>query len=334
MKFTYLAPIEYSDLSSGFRTVESEYHGPHDFKVHVDKITRKVEKGVEYDHDGCTHTHGGSDNSPPGCDMVYLHSHNPNHIVLMALITNHEHHTAVNKVEVVCEKYNMVYQRHEPMAVDHTYSFKDCTIDERGVVTYPWYKLEWSWDMLVAQGRSHKNTIRERQRVDILTQAQHDKADYCCEIIDYVILNQISKNHPHKIAWPDIHSVTLDNSMPIGLPDGIPNADRTYDLSECTSCWGIVPHEHCCHAEGHDFVLESICPTTAAEAAALAPWEMSAEVYSHAVKVAHYHSCDDELCNDVGGHVEITFEEIAHLHTTRWEVEKTTLAPSLTAPPA
>jgi hypothetical protein len=322
MKFTYLAPNEYNDLSSGFRTVESEYNGPADFKVYIDPITRKINKGVEFDHDGpCCF--GGTDNSPDDAEMVYLHSHNPNHIVLMALLTNCEDHIAINKVEVVCEQYNMQYQRYEPPAPDHTYSFKDCTIDENGVVTYPWYVLDVTWDKLVAQAKSHKNMIRERQRVDVLTQSQHDKADYCCEIIDYIIINEVSKNHPWKIAFPDIHSVTLDNSVPIGIPDGVYNGPLQL---EKTKAWGIVCHESCCHADGDDVILESCCATPVGAPGPnledVPAFEVTPELPTHSAKCKHYHQCDDELCDGVDGTIEISFEEIAQKHEAEWAALK------------
>lgn len=320
MKFTYLAPNEYNDLTSGFRTIESEYLGPADFKVHVDPITRTVTKGVEYDHDGCPHCHGGSDNSPDDAEMVYLHSHNPNHIVLMALLTNCEDHVAENQVEVVCEKYNMVYQRHEPPAPDHTYDLRKVTIDENGVVTYPWYQLDVSWEKIVDVAKGHKNMIRERQRVDVLTDAQHARADYCCEIIDYIILNEVSKNHPWKIAFPDIHSVRLDNSIPIGLPDGIPNGPRRL---EHTTAWGIVCHDPCCHKDGEDVVLESICATPVGapgpNPADVPPFEVTPDLPTHSAKCNHYHACDDELCDGASTDVEITVEQITQLHEQRWQ---------------
>ena len=324
MKFTYLAPNDYNDLTSGFRTIESEYLGPTDFKVHVDPITRKVEKGVEFDHDGCPHCHGGSDNSPDDAEMVYLHSHNPNHIVLMAMLTGCEDHAAENQVEVVCERYNMVYQRHEPPTADHTYDVKNVTIDTNGVVTYPWYKLAITWEQIVSQIRSHKEGIRLRQRVDILTQNQHDKADYCCEILDYIVLNEVSKNAPWKIALPDIHSVTLDNSVPIGLPEGIPNGPR---VPVRTEKWGIIKHDPCQHKDGDHVVLEAVCATPVG---AHGPnpedvelWEVTPEHPTHSAKCKHYHECDDELCDGAPTDVEITFEEIAQLHEERWEALKT-----------
>lgn len=270
MKFTYKAPVEYNDLASGFRTVESEYHGPHDFKVLVDALTHQI-ASVEFDHDGDLAVHNGTDASEGNdeCYMIYLHSHNPNHIVLMALLTNHEGHVANNKIEIVCEKYNMVYQRHEPPAVDHVYNLKKITINRAGVVTYPWWKMDSTWENLVAQGKSHRNTIKERLRVDILTQNQVDKANYCVEIIDYVILNEVSKTHPWKVAWPDIHSVSLDNSIRIGIPEEGENGPREMPN---TPEWGIVPHGDCCHMDGDDVVIAAICPTTDAEALTVAPW--------------------------------------------------------------
>jgi len=327
MKFTYLAPNEYNDLTSGFRTVESEYLGPADFKVHIDPITRTVTKGVEYDHDGHPEVHGGSDNSPDDAEMIYLHSHNPNHIVLMALLTNCEDHVAENQVEVVCEKYNMVYQRHEPPAPDHTYDLKKVTIDENGVVTYPWYQLEISWEMIVSVLKGHKNMIRERQRVDILTDAQHQRADYCCEIIDYIILNEVSKNHPWKIAAPDIHSVRLDNSIPIGLPDGVPNGPRNF--TEKTTAWGIVCHDPCCHVDGPDVVLAAVCATPEGQhglnASDVTPWKVTKNLPTHSAKCNHYHQCDDELCDGAPTDVEITFDQIAQVHEERWAALKSSI---------
>jgi len=326
MKFTYLAPNEYNDLTSGFRTIESEYLGPLDLKVHVNLETRKIDRGVEYDHDGHPEVHGGSDNSPDDAEMIYLHSHNPNHIVLMALLTNCEDHTAVNQVEVVCEKYNMVYQRHEPPAPDHTYDLKNVTIDTNGVVTYPWYQLAISWEMIVKNAKSHKEMIRERQRVDILTEAQHQRADYCCEIIDYILLNEVSKNHPWKVAMPDIHSVRLDNSLPIGIPDGIPNGARAL---EHTTAWGIVCHEPCCHKDGLDVVLAAVCATPEGQhglnASDITPWKVTKDLPTHSTKVNHYHQCDDELCDGAATDIEITFEQIAQLHEERWTALKSSI---------
>jgi hypothetical protein len=277
MKFTYLAPIEYNDLSSGFKTIESEYHGPHDFKVYVDPQTRLITRGVEFDHDGHPEIHGGTDmtESPDvtDMDMIYLHSHNPNHIALMAMICNHEGHQATNIIEVVDEKYNMVYQRWDPIALDHTYDLRKCTIDENGIVTYAWWQMVISWPMLVNQGKSHRNQIVNRLHNDVLTKDQRDKANYCIEIIDYVILNEVSSKHPWKIAWPSIETVTLDNSVPIGMVDGVPNPDRNMPLTES---WGATPHEIAYHiedTEDEEFVLDAICPTTAEEAAKLAPWD-------------------------------------------------------------
>jgi len=312
MKFTYQAPVEYNDLSSGLRTVESEYLGPHDFKVYVDSKTRLLTHGVEYDHDGHPEIHGGTDmtEDPDSqhMDMIYLHSHNPNHIALMAMICNHEDHTATNVVEVVDEKYNLVYQRHEPMALDHTYDLRKCTIDENGIVTYAWWNLAVSWDMIVAQGKSHKTSIRERLRVDILTADQRAKAEYCCEIIDYVILNGVSKKHPWKIAWPDIHTVSLDNSLPIGLGDDYtPNEDRNY---ESTTAWGAVPHEPAYHMDGDDVVIDAICPTTAEDVAKLQPWtELTADHPTHSEAVATYLQVQQSLI-DSNPNIELTTDMI------------------------
>ena len=319
MKFTYLAPNDYNDLTSGFRTIESEYTGPADFKVHVNAVTRKIDRGVEFDHDGSPECHGGSDNSPDDAQMILLHSHNPNHIVLMAMLTGCEDHYAENQVEVICAQYNMVYQRHEPPTADHTYDLKNVTIDENGVVTYPWYQLDMSWNMLVNQIRSHKTAIRERQRVDVLTQSQHDKADRCCEILDYILLNEIGKNTPWKVALPDIHSVTLDNSIPIGMPDGIPNGPR---VVEKTSKWGIIKHDLCCHKDGDDVVLEAVCATPVGAHGPnpdeVTPFAITPDLPTHAAKCKHYHQCDDELCDGVDGSLEITFEEIEQKHEAEW----------------
>jgi hypothetical protein len=76
--------------------------------------------------------------------------------------------------------------------------------------------------------------------------------------------------------------------------------------------------------EGDDYVVDAVCPTTAAQAAALEPWVMSADCPSHSEKVAHYHMCDDELCNNAGGDVEITFEQIAEHHAAEWAALKNT----------
>lgn len=310
MKFTYIAPVEYNDLTSGFRTIESEYTGPHDFKVYVDVNTRRIEHGVEFDHDGHPEIHGGTDSFAHRDDveMIYLHSHNPNHIALMAMICNHEDHTAENQVEVVCEKYNMVYQRHEPPTLDHTYDRRLITIDSRGVVTYPWWQMDITWDMLVTQGKSHRNTIAERLRTDILTQEQRDKANYCIEIIDYVLLNGVSQKHPWKVAWPDIHSVTLDNSIPIGIPDGIPNGPREMSRTEM---WGAVPHDPACHYEGDHIVLDAICPTTPEEAAQLEPWvDLHEDHPTHSTQVALHLEARESLHASVEPHVELTNDHV------------------------
>jgi hypothetical protein len=287
MKFTYQAPVEYNDLTSGFKTVESEYSGPHDFKVYVDPITRKITRGVEFDHDGHPEIHGGSDISvnTDDMEMVYLHSHNPNHIVLMAMITNHEDHKTDTKVEVVCEKYNMVYQRHEHPALDHTYDLRLVTIDKNGIVTYPWWQMPTTWDMLVRNGKGHKQDIVNRMNNTYMHPDLYEKAKYCCEIIDYVLANEISKNHPWKLAWPIPETVTLDNSVPIGLGDtGIPNGPRDYDS---TTAWGLVPHEFAYHMDGDDVVIDGVCPTTPEEAAKLQPWtELTEDHPTHSERVS------------------------------------------------
>jgi len=309
MKFTYLAPNEYNDLTSGFRTVTSEYHGPHDFKIRVNKQTRIVD-GTEYDHNGHPEIHGGTYDSDDTHDQIYLHSHNPNHIALMAMICNHEDHTADNQVETVCEKYNMVYQRHEPPALDHTYDLRKCTVDENGVVTYAWWQLTFSWEMLINQGKSHRAQIAERLSRDILTQEQRDKGNYCLEIIDYVVLNQISKKYPWKVAWPMMDQVTLDNSMPIGIPDGIPNKPRALTRTET---WGAVPHETAYHiedTEDENFVLDAVCPVTAEDAAKLAPWDELHDGHpSHSRCVTCYQEVQQSLI-DSNPDIQLTTEMV------------------------
>ena len=327
MKFTYLAPKEYNDLSSGLRTVTSDYHGPHDFKIFVNKKTRLIE-GAEFDHDGHSEVHAGTDNSSDTHDQIYLHSHNKNHIVLMAMLTNCENHSAVNQVETVCEKYNMVYQRHEPPSPDHTYNELKCTVSNKGVVTYAWWQLVFSWDALIAQGKSHRAQIVERLARDILTQEQRNKGNYCLEIIDYVVLNQISKKHPWKVAWPLMDTVTLDNSIPIGMPDGVPNGPRQL---ETTTAFGSVEHESCYHMHDDDtdgeHVLESKCPMTAQEAAivegaiaydeALAyNWcnaRLSSDHPSHCHRVDEYQSVIDDLIR-ANPDIELTAELIKQAH--------------------
>ena len=75
MRFTYQAPVEYNDLTSGLRTIESRYKGPHDFKVKVHRITRLITGGVEFDHDGHTSLHNGTDISDPDFEMIYLQNY-------------------------------------------------------------------------------------------------------------------------------------------------------------------------------------------------------------------------------------------------------------------
>lgn len=329
MKFTYKAPVEYNVLSSGLRDVESNYNGPHDFKVFVDPITRLVNKGVEFDHDGHPDIHGGTPDvvSDSSREMIYLHSHNPNHIVLMALICNHEDHYAKTQVEVVCEKYNMVYQRHEPMALDHVYDLKKCTIDSNGVVTYAWWKLDITWDMMVAQGKSHRQQIAERLRLDILTADQIKKANYCLEIIDYVILNEISKDTPWKIAFPLMDAVCLKNSVRIGLPDNIENGSRVLPI---TPQWGVVPHDSACHFEDEDFVLAAICPITAEEAALLTPWtDLCPDHPTHLTNVALWNTVTQlMIANDPD--IELTTEKILETFKAYPDINTTTEKTSLT----
>lgn len=324
MRFTYQAPVEYNDLTSGLRTVESRYKGPHDFKVKVDRITRLVNGGVEYDHDGHPDLHGGTNISDKDFEMIYLHSHNPNHICLMALITNHEEHAAPNVVETVCAKYNMVYQRHEPMDLFHTFDLNKITIDSRGVVKYAWWQMVISWEMLVSQGRSHRAGLVERMK-DYLTKDDRAKAEYCIEIIDYVLENEISMKHPWKIAWPSINSVTLDNSLPIGLgggstpdPDWLPYEE---DQDFTTTKWGIVEHEHADRPVGSG-LLASVNPMTDAEVAATVPWVdsfLTADHPTHSAKCNHYLHCDDELCHAAGPSGDVSFEQIAQYHAEEWE---------------
>jgi len=327
MKFTYQAPKEYNDLSTGLRTVESEYLGPHDIKIYVSADTHKIEH-VEFDHDGHPEVHNGTDTSADVDHMflVYLHSHNPNHIALMAMICNHEDHPADNKIDIVCEKYNMVYQHHEPPSLDHTYDYSQITIDKNGVVTYPWWKLKVTWEDLVKNGRSHRLQIAERLRTDILTEEQRKKGNFCLEIIDYVILNEISKDQPWKIAWPTIDSVCLENTLRIGLPDDIPNGSR--EMLRTTE-WGVVPHEHCCHIDGDDCVLESVCPTTAAEAAVLSPWtDLCCDHPTHSTNVALWNTIRTLLiANDPDIHLtkDVILKEFKAWPDINTTTEKTSL---------
>jgi len=324
MRFTYQAPVEYNDLTSGLRTVESRYKGPHDFKVYVNKVTRLYEYGVEYDHDGHPDLHGGTNTSDQDYDMIYLHSHNPNHICLMAMITGHEEHAAPNVVETVCAKYNMVYQRHEPMDLFHTFDIRKTTIDTRGVVKYAWWQMVISWKMLVEQGLSHINGLKNTM-AGYMTNADRAKAEYCIEIVNYVIENEISMKHPWKIAWPSIDTVTLDNSVPIGLGGGsTPDTDwlpYEEDPSYTTTKWGMVEHEHADRPVGSG-LLASVNPMTDAEVAATVPWVdsfLTADHPTHSEKCNHYLKCDDHLCNDAGPNVEISFEQIHQHHTEEWE---------------
>lgn len=292
MKFTYKAPNEYHDLTSGFRRIESEYLGPHDFKVYVNKKTQLIES-VEFDHDGCCEVHGGTDNSAEHQYSVYLNCHNPNHIVLMSMICGDESHPCKNMVEVVCEKYNMVFQRDDPPLPSQTYNWRKCKVSENGIVTYAWFEMVFTWDMLVAQGQSHKEMIRSALRSGTLSASLAEKADYCIEIVDYVINNEISKQHPWKVAWPDLYEVTLDNSMPIGMPNGQPRPDRVVPL---TTCWGAVPHDCAAHFDGDEQVMvEADCPVTKEEVDILEPWVVPAEYASHLHNVCLYNQALDAL---------------------------------------
>lgn len=322
MRFTYQAPVEYNDLTSGLRIVESRYKGPHDFKVLVHKVTRLI-SGVEYDHDGHPDLHGGTNTGTEDYEMIYLHSHNPNHICLMAMITNHEEHEAPNVVETVCAKYNMVYQRHEPMDLFHTFDLRSTTIDSRGVVKYAWWQMVISWEMLVNQGHSHVRSLQERMK-SYMTNDDRAKAEYCIEIVNYAIDNEISMKHPWKIAWPNVDTVTLDNSVPIGLGGGsTPNADwlpYEEDL-DCHTCkWGVVEHEHADRPVGSG-LLASVNPMTDAEVAATVPWVdsfLTAEHPTHSEKCNHYLECDDELCHGAGPTGEVSMDQIHHHHTEEW----------------
>lgn len=325
MRFTYQAPVEYNDLTSGLRTVESRYKGPHDFKVKVHRITRLITGGVEFDHDGHPSLHNGTDISDPDYEMIYLHSHNPNHICLMALITGHEEHEAPNVVETVCAKYNMVYQRHEPMDLFHTFDLQKTTIDSRGVVKYVWWQMVITWETLVSQGLSHISVIQERMK-SYMTNADRAKAERCIEIVNYVIENEISMKHPWKIAWPSIDTVTLDNSVPIGLGGGsTPDVDWvTFEEDPDTwhTCkWGVVEHEHADRPVGSG-LLASVNPMTDAEVAATVPWVdsfLTAEHPSHSTKCDHYLECDDHLCHTAGPTAEVTMEQIHQHHAEEWE---------------
>lgn len=326
MRFTYQAPVEYNDLTSGLRTIESRYKGPHDIKVKVDKVTRLI-NGVEYDHDGHPDLHNGTNIGDADNDMIYLHSHNPNHICLMAMITNHEEHEAPNVVETVCAKYNMVYQRHEPMDLLHTFDFRATTIDTRGVVKYVWWQMVISWKTLVDQGLSHINVLQERMK-GYMINADRVKAERCIEIVNYVIENEISMKHPWKIAWPGIDTVTLDNSVPIGLGGMPPDVDWvTFEedpVTWHTTKWGVVEHEHADRPVGSG-LLASVNPMTDAEVAATVPWVdsfLTAEHPSHSAKCNHYLECDDHLCHGAGPTKEVTMEEIHQHHTEEWEKSK------------
>lgn len=313
MKFNYLAPVEYNDLTSGFKTVESEYCGPVDFKIFVDRKTRRPDRGVEFDHDGCPRCHGGTDGSDDEKQMIHLHAHNPNHIALMAMITNCEDHPTDTIVETVCEQYNMVYQRFEHPTLDHTYDLKKVTIDERGVVTYPWFQLESAtWKQLVQQGKSTIQQYRQRLATDFLTPTEEQKINYCIEIIQYVIDNEVSKNQPWKLAWPIPELVSLDNSVPIGLPDGVPNPPK--DTTK-TTYWGCVSHDT--PPEYGENGLDAVCPTTKAEADAIDPWAYEEGYASHCHKVKHNSEIEAHLCEH-HPELEITQEMINQMHEEEW----------------
>jgi len=260
--------------------------------------------------------------------MVYLHSHNPNHIALMAMITNHEGHKTVNTVEVVCEKYNMVYQRLEHPSLDHTYDLRKITIDQQGIVTYPWWKLDVDYKMLVTQGKGYRSQLANRLLTEVLTDDEKAKLNYSIEIIDYVILNKICEKQPWKIAWPNPDTVTLDNSMPIGMPDGVPNADRDF---EATTAWGAVPHELPYHMDGDDVVVDTVCPTTAEDAAKLQPWtELTADHPTHSTAVAMYAQVQQSLI-DSNPDIQLTTDLVQAAYNQQLAQQAALAAPATPA---
>jgi hypothetical protein len=310
MKFKYKAPVEYNDLTSGWKWVESEYRGPHDIKVGVDRQTRKPNRGVEFDHDGYA-CHGGTNNSNDEVQWIYLHSHNPNHIALMAMICNHEDHATDTIVETVYEKYNVVYQRFEHPTLDHTYSMQDVTIDRFGRVTYPWFKLDSQWDQLVRSGKAHIADLKRRLRTDLLTTREEAKIEYCIQIVQELLDNEVCKNHPWKLTWPSPDTVTLDNTHPIGLPDGVPNPPKSV---ERTYKWGAVEHE----CADHPDVIEAVCPNTVAETEAIEPWPvMQINPCTHAHKVSHYlEHC--EQCKEADPDVDLNDPAVHDAHHAKW----------------
>ena len=332
MKFTYPAPIEIYVPSSGFRTIESDYFGPHDLKVFVDAKTRKFVHGVQYDHDGHPEIHDGSDPSD-GVDhmeMVYLHSHNPNHIVLMAMITNHEDHKAPTVAQVIDEKYNMVWQQWDPMPLDDVYDLRDTTIDANGIVTYHLKTLDMTWASLVANGMSHAALIKNVLNTNpFLTEDQIAKGNKCIEVINYIIKNEISKDTPWKITWPDMNNITLDNSVPIGVPDGIPNPDKDHPRTEV---WGAVPHEPAYHMDGDDVVVEGVCPTTAEDAAKLQPWtELTEDHPTHSESVKTFEQVQQSLI-DKDPNIHLTTDIVQAAYNDYLAQQAASNAPATPAP--
>jgi hypothetical protein len=296
MKFTYKAPEEYLDTSGKkLKTVESEYNGPHDIKILVDKQTRKF-FNVEFDHDGHPEIHGGTDSSNDVWDHMYLHSHNPNHIVLMAMICNHEDHETDDIAEVIDTKYNMVYVRPEHPNLLHTYEMSEITISTDGIVTYPWKQPHITWSEF-SQGVSYQKTYFKNL---LLSNAgdniRIEKINRCIEIMDYITTNMRNVS-PWKIAFPNLNTITMDNSVAIGSRESHELPVKIVDYTfTTTDCWGVVDHEPAFHIEGDDFVLDAICPTNQVEASQLQPWnELTDQHPTHSVAVSAYNAVQQSL---------------------------------------
>jgi hypothetical protein len=134
-------------------------------------------------------------------------------------------------------------------------------------------------------------------------------------------LNQISYKHPWKIAWPHVESVTLDNSVAIGMPDGVPNPDRNMLHTES---WGATPHEPAYHMDGDDVVIDAICPTTAEEAAKLQPWtELTTDHPTHSEAVDNYNKVQQSLI-DSNPDIHLTTDMVQAAYKNWLETQTTT----------
>lgn len=149
-EFTYNAPKEYLDTSgTDLKEVTTTYHGAETIWVFVDKETRG---NVRFVSDGDL-----PEPTPINNDCaVKLSSDNPNHIILMDMLSSSNGHSHTQQIDEElnqvgdikgAEDFVFVYTRPEHHDTFHTYELKDTTVSESGVVTYQWKAPHITWEV-------------------------------------------------------------------------------------------------------------------------------------------------------------------------------------------